>query len=614
MALLTVLGLTKSFGVNTILENVSFDLRPGDRVGLVGRNGSGKTTLLRILAGLEEYSGTISRARELTTGYLRQEPASGEHTVLQEAEQAFWHLDDIERRMRQLEQDLAGSEARQQEWGELAEQFKALGGYARSARLDETLSRLAFPPERRMQPLSSLSGGEQTRLALAKVLLEGADLLLLDEPTNYLDLDMREWLEDDLSRWRGAVVVVSHDRYFLDAVTTRTLELDRGRLTFYPFSYTEYVVEKARRQEQQARLHQLQAREIQRLAAAQRRLAAWATPKMLRSARAMGKRIERLKAEQVAAPPPELRRASLRFDTSGTGHLVLEAEHLSKCYGVTVLDDISLRISQGDRIALVGANGAGKTTLLKMLAGTLASDDPRGKVRLGARVQAGYFQQERYDLDPSRSPIGELAPLVGEAEAMTVLGRFLFAPEAFERPIASLSGGEQSRLALAKLLLCQPNLLLLDEPTNHLDPPTIEVLEEALAEYTGTLLLISHDRYFITACANKIWELHQGRLEEYLGDYSYYRQARVERQPQSPPPLPQAKPLAEAPRQRRPNAYRAAQAEAEIAALEQRRRELEALLAHPEQIPYSEWAKLGQEYEALGHKLEEAYAQWTELA
>lgn len=533
MALMLLAGLQeveKYYGEQDVLDGVTLELRAASRLALIGRNGSGKSTILRLLMGAEQADGGKVFVREgVTVALLAQDPAfDAGHSVLEVSERAFADLDELEARLQTLEAAGLDKPDVFDHWERVHEVFERRGGYQRRARRDAVLYALGFRG-REDDMAQQLSGGEKTRLGLAQLLMAQPDVLLLDEPTNHLDMEMREWLEGYLNRYPGGVVLVSHDRAFLDAACNSTAEIALGTLRTFagtPSQYRDYRAEQLRLE---AATRKNQQQEQARLDTATRRMKQWAgqNEKLHRRAKAMERRLERFETNMLPDAEREQRQVRFRFDCAPSGEIVLQAEHLSKGFdGRRLFEDVDFTLRQGERIALVGPNGAGKSSFLKVLMGDLPSDDPRALLRFGARVRVGYYDQELRGVDPELTLIEEMIRLVGDTEAHNLLGRFLFPFEAQYKKISDLSGGERARLALLKLTLGEYNFLVLDEPTNHLDVEMIEALEAALELYGGTLLIISHDRRFIEATTKRIWELRESRFRDYEGDWTYYQRRR----------------------------------------------------------------------------------------
>jgi ATP-binding cassette, subfamily F, member 3 len=532
MPLLAASDLTKSFGDVSVLSGVSCALEAGEKVGLVGRNGAGKTTFLRLLARLETPDrGAVSMRPGATSGYLPQMPEVAEgRTLWDEAASAFAGLQEVERRLalseaRLASPDVHGDETRLaealDEYGRLRDRYERGGGFTYEAETRRTLSGLGFQEEQFRQSLASMSGGQRSRAALARLLLAAPDLLLLDEPTNHLDLEALEWLQGFLEQYRGALLLVSHDRYLLDAVTARTLELDAERLDDYPGNYSFYVTERAARRERQQELFERQQEEIASLRAYIQRYHAG---QKSRQAKSREKRLARI---QPIDAPRTARTLSFRLDAPRRGpQTVARIRNVTKRYeSVPVLRHAAFEIRRGDKVGLIGPNGAGKTTLLRIIAGQVPPTS--GAVELGQGVRVGYFAQNAEEtLNLERPVLDEVLgthPLSPE-QVRTMLGRFLFSGEAVYKTVGQLSGGERRRVALAKMVLDRPDLLLLDEPTTHLDLPSLEALEAALRAFPGAMIVVSHDRYLLDHVAGRLLVLADGEVTEAAGPYHAYRQ------------------------------------------------------------------------------------------
>jgi ATP-binding cassette subfamily F protein 3 len=541
--LLRLEGISKSFGDRMLFSGVDLTVNVGNRVGLVGANGTGKTTLLGIAAGDESQDGgRRSVARGVRIAMLRQEiDPTQRHTVREEAASALRRLDDLERELRLLEERMAslgreGSEiprALAERYDRVHGSFSNEGGFERESRIEQVLAGLGFDSDDRGRALCSFSGGWLMRVELAKLLLSEPDVLLLDEPTNHLDLPSIQWFEETLAEFKGGVIVISHDRTFLRRHVDQVAELEGGRFRTYQGGYDRYLVDReARREELLAR----KRTQDQKIAAAERfieRFRAKAT-----KARQVQSRVKALdKIERVEIEPRSRRRIRLRIPAPArAGAIVMELEGVFKGYGETrVYEGIDLRIARGDRVALVGPNGAGKSTLLRILAGVLPVD--AGRRIPGHRIEAAFYAQHQVEaLLESRTVLEELESVAttdDHPRLRSHLGAFLFSGDEVQKKVAVLSGGEKARLALGKMLLRPSNLLVLDEPTNHLDLEACEVLEQALQQYQGTLVLITHDRSFINALATRVIEVRSGRLREFIGNYDdYLRKAEeLERAP-----------------------------------------------------------------------------------
>jgi ATP-binding cassette subfamily F protein 3 len=532
-------GLGKRYGERVLLEDVSWHVRKQDRIGLSGPNGSGKTTLLRMLAGLEEPdAGSIRMATDTTIGYLPQDGLVHHgRTVHAEVIQAFAELLSLKEEQHRIEDTLAkathddGGEHERLlvRYAEITERFKHLGGYEMEARVAEVLKGLGFSEEDQARRTEEFSGGWQMRIALAKLLLARPNLLLLDEPTNHLDLPARNWLEEYLADYPGSVVLVSHDRYFLDATVKRITEVGLRTLTDYHGNYSKYVVEHEARMERLREAHRRQTEEIEKVTAFINKFRYQAT-----KARQVQSRIKLLDKVERIEIPPQRKRIRFKFpDAPRPGRVILELKGVRKAYGDNVvLRQVDLMVERGDRIALVGPNGAGKSTMMKILAGV---DRPDAGARIeGHRLTLDYFAQDQAAaLNPARTVYEEMSsasPTTMVPLIRNILGGFLFSGDDINKRVAVLSGGERNRLALAKMLLNPSNLLLLDEPTNHLDLDSKEVLLDALSDYGGTLVFVSHDRYFVDRLAGKVIEVGGGEAPLYPGgyeDFLYWKKQRA---------------------------------------------------------------------------------------
>src|SRR5712692_5146582 len=552
--MLRVANIVKDYGGQRVLDGASLVLKPGERAALVAPNGAGKSTLLKIVAGIEEAdSGQVALPQATVVGYLAQDAGvQPGRSLHDEVLSAVADLLAIEEQMRAIEARIEGTPADLDDLvhqhASLQEQFERRGGYAIEAEIGRVLSGLGFSQSDRDRRTEEFSGGWQMRIALARLLLGRPDVLLLDEPTNHLDLAATEWLEDYVKGSRASMLIVSHDRYFLDSVVQRLFELRQGRIeTFPPGNYSTYRVERARRDEAQQDIAQRQQEEIERVEAYIRRYKEGNRATMAKSREKM---LARLEAQRVAVPRQD-RIVKFAFPAcQPSGREVVTLSRVSRAYGDrTVLDNVSLVIERGERIALIGPNGAGKSTLLRLLA---SRDRPtRGSAAHGVGVRPAYFAQDQAEhLDRSNTAFDEVyqaAPASWDIQAVRdLLGRFLFSGDDQFKSVTTLSGGERSRVALAKLLLRPNNLLLLDEPTNHLDVATRERLEETLSSYSGTLVVATHDRYLINRLATRVLEVADGGIRAYPGTYADYVRAKA-----SPTPVPDAA-VTPAPRPRVP--------------------------------------------------------------
>ncbi|RDW18828.1 ABC-F family ATP-binding cassette domain-containing protein [Oceanobacillus chungangensis] len=539
MILMQINELSKSFGAEEILANIKIEVKNNDRIAIVGRNGAGKSTLLKIMAGeLSHDGGEIFKPKDLTLGYLSQhmELESG-NSIWDEMLEVFMHLELQEQELRKLEKQMeqatnlpaADYEKLLQSYDKLQHAFQTNGGYQYESDIKAVLNGLNFQGFDYDTPITELSGGQKTRLALGKLLLQKPQLLILDEPTNHLDIDTLSWLENYLVNYPGAVVIVSHDRYFLDKTVSIVYEISRHRTKKYHGTYSKFLDQKALDYEQELREYEQQQSEIKKLEDfVQRNIVRASTTK-----RAQSRRKQLEKMDKLDRPLGDESSASFAFQINRrSGNDVLKIDKLAVRYddeSDTLFKNAKLHVNRGERIALVGPNGVGKTTLLKTIMGKL--EPIEGTLHLGTNVQIGYYDQEQADLSSSKTILQELwddYPSINEKDIRTVLGNFLFTGDDVLKPVPTLSGGEKARLALAKLMMQKANLLILDEPTNHLDIDSKEVLEAALNEFPGTIIFVSHDRYFINKITDQVAEMQRDGITIYLGDYDYYLEKKEE--------------------------------------------------------------------------------------
>lgn len=531
MIILSAQHIAKSFGVNAVLRDVSLTVQQGDRIGLVGVNGCGKSTLMRILAGLNaQDGGEISLVRGLRVGYLAQQNmvTSGE-TVWNELQKVYEQVFAMEKKLRELEDEMAHAHTDAQRFAQLSadydrltQRFEEADGYSWKSMVSGVLNGLGFKPAQYDQCVDSLSGGEQTRLCLARLLLQKPDLLLLDEPTNHLDMETLQWLENYLAAYKGSVLVISHDRYFLDHVCTGIVEILMGASEQYNGNYTRYIAQRQERFESRMRAYEIQQKEIERQQAIIARYRMFNREKSIRAAESREKALDRM--EKLEKPVDE---RAIRFSFEArrrTGEDVLQLTEISKSFGEKHLfHDLTLRVRAGDRVALIGPNGVGKSTLIKIIVGEEQPDT--GFIRYGSNVDIGYYDQHQSTLHADKTALDEIwdrFPQMEQSNVRGALGMFLFTGDDVFKPIHTLSGGEKGRVALTALMLRKDNLLLLDEPTNHLDMDSREVLEDALTDFGGTIITVSHDRYFINRIANRIIEMQPDGVTEYIGNYDDY--------------------------------------------------------------------------------------------
>ena len=561
MSRLEAEGLKKSFGATELFHDVNFRIAKGERAGLVGANGAGKTTLLRCLLGEEEYdAGRIRFDIPATVGYAKQQATLGTGTLYEEFRGAFADIEGLEKRKRALEKTIAdgADEAAMAEYGRVVERFEQLEGYDYESRIRRVAFGLGFTDDDLARGVAPLSGGQKTRVALAKALLREPDFLFLDEPTNHLDIAMIEWLESFLTGYAGGVLLISHDRFFLDRVATKIFELDQRTVTVYEGNYSYFLKVRAARR---AALEAAFLKQQEHIRATEEYIRRYKAGIKAKQARGRQSQLDRL--ERIVLPPETARFNYFAFHPPAEcAERVVEMENVSAAFGEhTVLRNISLLVRRGDGVALVGPNGAGKTTLLRILAGELES--PTGRMKIGSRVKIGYFAQQHEGLHRERTVLDEILYEYGvdEEQARRFLGAFLFRGDEVRRIIGDLSGGEQARLAFLKLMMTGANFLVLDEPTNHLDIPAKEAVEEALMAFPGTFLVVSHDRYFLDKVTNRTLALENGVLTEYAGNYSYYAAKKADREKEAMLARPREKAKAESGAEKRaPAAEKAAAA------------------------------------------------------
>nr|QEF15120.1 ABC-F family ATP-binding cassette domain-containing protein [Bacillus cereus] len=538
LILLQVNALSKLYGAETILANIKLEVQTKDRIALVGRNGAGKSTLLKIIAGeLSHDGGEIIKPKDVSIGYLAQNTGlETSLTIWDEMLTVFTHLQQMETKLRRLEQEMGKEENFSNEatyerlladYDQLQLNYKDQGGYQYEADIRSILSGLGFPVETHQTTISTLSGGQKTRLALGKLLLTKPDLLILDEPTNHLDIETLTWLEQYLQGYPGAILIVSHDRYFLDKLVTQVYEISNKESRRFVGNYSKYLDLKSALYEQEMKRYEKQQDEIAKLEDfVQKNIARASTTKRAQSRR---KQLDRM--ELLTRPLGDSKSASFHFDIEKqSGNDVLQVNDATIGYDENpIIEHVTMRLTRGDSVALVGPNGIGKSTLLKSIVNKLPLLN--GDVSFGSNVSVGYYDQEQANLTSSKRVLNELwdeYPLQPEKEIRTILGNFLFTGDDVLKPVSSLSGGQKARLALAKLMMQKSNLLILDEPTNHLDLNSKEILENALIDYPGTLLFVSHDRYFINRVTTTVVELSTEGAQEYLGDYDYYVEKKNE--------------------------------------------------------------------------------------
>jgi ATP-binding cassette subfamily F protein 3 len=632
MIILSCSNIAFSFGTDIILSNISFNIQDGEKVGLVGVNGAGKTTLFKILCGVyQPDSGEIYLAKGTRIGYLEQNSGlNSSNTIWEELLLAYAHLIEMEDRIKSLEKDISLESnpnrlnSLMKEYSALTEKFASQGGYEYNSRVRGVLRGLGFPDSQFEQKVQILSGGQKTRLALAKLLLEEPDILFLDEPTNHLDMDAMEWLEDFLKSYKKGVFVISHDRYFLDAVTGKTIELENCVLKTYNCSYSLYIKQKAEEREVQKRHYEAQQKEIARLEAYIEQQRRWNRERNIIAAESRQKAIDRMEKLEKPANQPD--KISIRFRSSITsGSDVLFVEGLAKEYpGKSLFSGINFSLKRADMAFILGPNGCGKSTLLKILAGKLQKTG--GEFEYGHKIIVGYYDQEQEDLDESRTVLEEVwnyNEKLTNTQVRNTLAAFLFRGEEVFKKVSSLSGGEKSRVALAKLMLSGSNLLLLDEPTNHLDINSREALEEALLTFDGTILAVSHDRYFINKLATRILEFKGNQILDIKGSYSFYIEHRSKQADNSPgreetrlsaAKLDRLENKEEKAKRRRLEKH-LNETEGEISMIEARLKVIDTEMTQEGvQSDHIRLTQLIDEQSALKNRLDELYILWEELS
>lgn len=538
MVSLSVNNLKKTYGVDVIFDNVSFTINEREKVGIVGKNGAGKTTLFNIIADIEKAdSGDIFIAKDSNVGYMSQNVnISSEKTVIEEVLTVFEDLINLENEIREIEHqislyhdDVQKSEELLKIYSRKTEYFAENDGYSYNSLARGVLIGLGFSSEDLNKDVNLLSGGEKSRLLLAKILLKKPNILLLDEPTNHLDMDSISWLETFLKNYNGTVLIISHDRYFLNTLTVKTIDMSRKTAKMYNFSYENYVIEKEKDEELEMKNYELNKAEIKRQKEIIEQLKAFGREKQVKRARSREKALDKM--EVIDRPVKEKLKSNIMFESSvKSGKDVIQVENISKSFGERKLfENVSMDIYRSEKIAIIGANGAGKTTFFNILLGLETPDS--GSVRYGTNVNKEYFNQERTDLNMENNVISEVwnsYPNLKEVQVRNYLAGFLFTGDEVFKKIDDLSGGEKSRISLLKLMLSKANLLFMDEPTNHLDIASKEILEDAICAYDGTVFVISHDRYFLNKVPDRIFELKDGKFTEYLGNYDYMMEKKAE--------------------------------------------------------------------------------------
>ena len=630
-------NINKAFGTDVILKNASFHMEDREKAAVVGINGAGKSTLLKIIIGeMEADSGEVVLAKGKTIGYLAQhQDLNSDHTIYQELLTVKQDVIDLETRIREIEaqmKELSGAalDMALEQYTRMNHEFELKNGYAYKSEVVGVLKGLGFEEEEFEKHVNKLSGGQKTRVSLGKLLLSHPDLIMLDEPTNHLDMNSIAWLETFLLNYDGAVLVVAHDRYFLNRIATKIIEIDAGEVTTFQGNYSDYAAKKSQLRE--ARMHAWlnQQREIKHQEEVIQKLKSFNREKSIKRAESREKMLDKM---DVLEKPTEVR-SEMHITLEPkvvSGNDVLTVEGLSKSFGSqTLFTDLNFDVKRGERVALIGNNGTGKTTILKILNGLLEADS--GSFTLGSKVHIGYYDQEHHVLHPEKTLFEEISDAYPDLDNTTIrstLAAFLFTGDDVFKRISELSGGERGRVSLAKLMLSEANFLIPDEPTNHLDIVSKEILEQALNRYTGTVLYVSHDRYFINTTATRILDLTGGQLVNYIGNYDYYLEKHDILTPKAQnPELPEAKAAEpesagkldwkqqkeeQARQRKRENDFK--KTEAEIFDLETRDGEIDQLLTQESVYTnVAECMKLHKEKEAIAARLEILYEQWEALA
>ncbi|GAB6117021.1 ABC-F family ATP-binding cassette domain-containing protein [Thermoanaerobacter brockii subsp. lactiethylicus] len=629
MAIITVSNVTKSYGIDIILQNISFIVNEGDKIGVIGENGAGKSTLFNLLAGFTEAdSGTISISTN-KIGYLQQNTViESEKSIYEEVKTVFDEIFQLEKQIKSLEEKISQTKDSHLldklflEYSFLTDKYNELDGYSVESKIRGVLNGLGFDVSQFDTPVSTLSGGQKTRLMLAKTLLSNPDVLLLDEPTNHLDINSIEWLEQYLKFYNGTILIISHDRYFLDKIVTRIFEIENTNLSVYESNYTEYLKRKKLDMEAKLKAYEEQQKEIKRIKSIIQIQKNRRTEKSVKMAESKQKLLEKM--ELIEKPVINNRSINLRFDFDlESGNDVLTVKNLSLSFDRQIFSNVSFEIKKGEKIALLGPNGIGKSSLLKILVGEI--DNFEGEIKFGTNVITGYYEQEFKSLNAEKTVIDEIwdeNPYLTQTEVRTLLASFLFKEEDVFKTISTLSGGEKARLSLLKLILSKANFLLMDEPTNHLDLKAKEVLEEALLDYTGTLLFVSHDRYFIDKIATKVMILTPQGVEVYLGNYSYYIEKKNQLNEKKEETIKKTKTQIKNERYKERLAKLKLKQQKEylknlensIYQAEERIKYLEEKMCDAKIYKTGEIVEIQKEYNALKSKLEQMYEEWENLS
>lgn len=632
MAVLSVHNLEMSFSERVLFSRVSFDIEASDKVGFIGVNGVGKTTLFKILCGkMEQTGGDFFTSKNLKIGYMEQHACSNsENTVYNELLSVFPHLIKMEEEIERLNLDLEmgrSDEKTIMRQSELMEKFTAMDGLVYKSRTASALTGLGFKQEDFSMPVKKLSGGQRSKLSLAKLLLSGSDIILLDEPTNHLDINSVGWLESFIREFKGAAIIISHDRYFLDTVTNKTMELEHEKLQMYKGNYTEFIRKKEEAKKAAENKYKKDMAEIKRIEGIIEQQKRWNREKNIKTAESKQKEIDRIK-ENLVVPDSELENIRFKFEpNTESGNDVLMCTGVAKSFGEKkIFENVDMHIRKGEKVFIVGSNGCGKTTLFRIIMGAVPAD--RGEIDFGAKVETEYFDQMQENLNMEKTAMDEIwdeYPKMTQTQVRTSLGAFLFKGDEVFKPINQMSGGERARVSLLKLMLGGGNFLLLDEPTNHLDTTSREALEDSLKSYLGTMLIISHDRYFINKLADRILELKPQGMTEYLGNYDYYMEKRNEAQesgdnathaePKKSAGAIDYKLKKEMQAQERKRKSMLKKTEQEIEETELEMDNVNAQLSDPQVTSdYQKLIELSSKLEELKARQEQLYEQWAELS
>ncbi len=627
--ILSCRGICKEFPDQKVLSEVSFHIEDREKAALVGINGAGKTTLLRIIAGeTAPDAGEVTFAKGKTFGYLPQDAGlAGENTIYEELLSVRADLVSLEKRIKELELAISAraDDALMEQYSLLTHRFETDGGYLYQSELTGVLKGLGFTEDEFSKSVSTLSGGQKTRVALGKLLLLSPDLIILDEPTNHLDMNSIAWLENYLLNYRGAVLIVSHDRYFLDRIAGKVIELDQGRATVFSGSYSDYAAKAQQLRAARLRAYLNQQKEIRRQEEVIEKLRSFNREKSVKRAESREKQLQKTEVLEKPSSARSVMRLTLKPRVQ-SGNDVLTVEGLSKSFHNQLLfRDVDFTVKRGEHVAVIGDNGTGKTTLLKILNGLLPADN--GSFCLGANVEIGYYDQEHHVLHPDKTLFEEISdeyPDLNNTEIRNVLAAFLFTGEEVFKQIRELSGGERGRVSLAKLMLGNANFLILDEPTNHLDIQSKEILEDALNGYEGTVLYVSHDRYFINRTASRILELTSSTFINYVGNYDYYLEKKAPysvKAPDSPKTETETAAKLDWQQQKEEQARLRKKendlkkCEARIAALEERQHTLTEEMNAPETAADAvKLQTIAGEQALIQEELEQLYTEWEELA